>query len=102
MYHWWRGADYTMNELFGDIVLDMFRRYVGIKRSGKYEWWIWKGSRSDIRKIQLQLSWVMGTRALQLEHPRDIVREIVNRYEEYFPDNHSYTFEYLYGNVRHC
>ena len=92
MYHWLRGADYTMDELFDDIVHCMFQQYVGIKNVGEHEVWIWKGSRSDIRKIQLQLSWVMGSLSLQLKHPRDIVREIVNRYEEYFPDSISYVY----------
>ena len=98
LYSEYWGEDWTVDQLFEIMIRDMFAEYVGIMRVGKYELWTWKGSQSDIFKIQLQLMWVIGTRSLQLNNPSDLVREIVSRYQEYF-SNPIWTFERLYGDV---
>ena len=101
LYSEYWGEDWTVDRLFEIMIRDLFAEYVGIKRVGKYELWTWKGSQSDIFKIQLQLSWVMGPRSLQLNNPSDLIREIVSRYQENFATEQTCTFEHLYGNVRH-
>ena len=92
------GEDYTVTKLFPIIINDLFSKYVDTKHVGKYELWTWKGTHRDIWKIQLQLSWVMGARSLELNNPSDLIREIVSRYQEYF-SHPCWTFEYLYGDV---
>ena len=99
LYSWIRGEDWTVDKLFQILIWDLFAKYVGIMHVGKYELWTWKGTQSDIRKIQLQLSWVMGTRSLDLNNPSDLLREIVCRYRENFPSDSPWTFDRLYGDV---
>ena len=94
------GEDWTVDKLFEILIRDMFHMYVGTMYVGKYHLWTWKGTQSDIRKIQLQLSWVMGTRSLELNNPSDLMREIVSRYRENFASDSTWTFERLFGDVR--
>ena len=101
MYSQLWGEDWTVDKLFEILIRDMFAMYVGTMYVGKYHLWTWKGTQSDIRKIQLQLSWVMGLRSLELNNPSDLVREIVCRYRENFATDSTWTFERLYGNVRY-
>ena len=93
------GEDWTVDQLFEILIRDLFAQYVGTMYVGTYCIWTWKGTQSDIRKIQLQLSWVMGLRSLELNNPSDLVREIVCRYRENFATDSTWTFERLYGNV---
>ena len=106
LYSWIWGEDWTVDKQFQILIWDLFAKYVGTMRVGKegtqkYELWTWKGTQSDIRKIQLQLSWVMGTRSLDLNNPSDLLREIVCRYRENFPSDSPWTFDRLYGDVRY-
>ena len=94
------GADWTVDQLFEILIRDVFHQYVGTMYDGKYYLWTWKGTQRDILKIQLQLSWVMGTRSLELNNPSDLMREIVSRYRENFASDSTWTFERLFGDVR--
>ena len=100
LYSEYWGEDWTVDQLFETMIRDLFAEYVGIMRVGKYELWTWKGSQSDIFKIQLQLSWVMGTRSLELNNPSDLMREIVSGYRENCASDSTWTFERLFGDVR--
>ena len=99
LYNEFYGDDYTMGEFVPIIIRDLFSQYVGIKYSGEYQFWMFKGSQRDTLRIQLQLSWV-NIRSLELNNPNDLVREIVTRYQQHFRRDTSLTFDHLYSDVR--
>ena len=99
LYNEFYGDDYTMGEFVPIIIRDLFWQYVGIKYSGDYRFWMFKGSQRDTLRIQLQLSWV-NIRSLELNNPNDLVREIVTRYQQHFRRDTSLTFDHLYSDVR--
>ena len=75
------GRDYTMDRTWAKSLLDMFYNHVYVDWCpGSLHLWRLQPC-TDIWRLKLQLSWVMGSRSLTLNRD-EILYEIVHRFQQ--------------------